>query len=275
MARVLELNYFPIKGCAGVSVPDALVNPAGLSYDRSFMVVSPEGVFRSQRRDPRLALVCPQVLGGGEVLRLSAEGFESVDVVVDAVGPRRPVEMFGDPYRAIDQGEVAAAWLSAVVGDPCRLVRVPPEHDRATDGLTPGTSGFADSSAVHLLSVDSLAGLNERMVAAGAVALPMARFRPNIVVDGWADPHAEDGLRRLRIGDVELGYTKLAIRCAVTTVDQESGVKRGPEPLRSLAKYRRAAQGGVAFGVKFAVLRSGKLSVGDELSVLEWGASEL
>ncbi|WHT15750.1 MOSC domain-containing protein [Crossiella sp. CA-258035] len=275
MARVLELNYFPIKGCAGVSAADVSVTPAGLAFDRSFMVVSPEGVFRSQRRDPRLALVRPSVLGGGEVLRLAAEGFEPVEFEVAATGQGRPVEMFGDPYRGIDQGEVAAAWLSAVVGDPCRLVRVPADHDRVTDGLTPGTSGFADSSAVHLLSAASLAGLNERMVAAGAVALPMARFRPNIVVDGWDGPHVEDGLRRLRVGDVELGYTKLAIRCAVTTVDQESGVKRGPEPLRSLAKYRRAAQGGVAFGVKFAVTRVGKVSVGDEVSVLEWGVSEL
>jgi uncharacterized protein YcbX len=58
-------------------------------------------------------------------------------------------------------------------------------------------------------------------------------------------------------------------------VDQEFGAKAGPEPLRTLADYRRAAEGGVAFGAKFAVVRPGKLSVGDEVVVSSWGASEL
>lgn len=275
VARVLELNCFPVKGCAGVAVPDAVVTPAGLAGDRSFLVTGVDGVFRSQRKDPRLAVVRPELSGTGEVLTLRAEGFEPVAVAVDTEGPRRDVQMFGDPYRAIDQGEQAAEWLSEVLGAPSRLVRVPPEHTRVTDGLTPGTSGFADSSAIHLLSVASLTGLNARILGTGSAAVPMARFRANIVVEGWDLPHVEDGLRRVRIGDVELGYTKPAIRCVVTTVDQVSGVKEGPEPLRSLAGYRRTTQGGVAFGVKFAVTRVGKLSVGDELSVLEWGEPEV
>ncbi|MBP2471362.1 uncharacterized protein YcbX [Crossiella equi] len=275
MAKVVELTCFPVKGCAGASVADALVGPAGLAGDRSFMVTDETGVFRSQRRDPRLALVHPELRADGEQLVLRAEGFGSVEVAVDVTGPRAEVLMFNNPYSAIDQGSEAAAWLSEVLGEQSRLVRVPPEHGRVTDGLTPGTSGFADSNAVHLLSLSSLAGLNERIVDAGAEALPVSRFRANLVVDGWDAPHVEDEVRRLRVGDVELGYAKLAIRCAVTTVDQVLGVKRGPEPLRSLAKYRRAALGGVAFGSKYAVLRGGKISVGDELDVLEWGASEL
>lgn len=89
------------------------------------------------------------------------------------------------------------------------------------------------------------------------------------------EPHIEDRARRINAGDAELGYAKLAIRCVVTTVDQESGTKAGPEPLRTLVRYRRTAEGGVAFGAKFSVLRLGKLSVGDEVIVSSWGASEL
>lgn len=275
MAIVTDLNCFPIKGCAGVPLSDAVMTRAGLAHDRTFMVVGEDGVFRSQRRSPRLAVIHPSVSAGGDRITLRANGFSAIEVEVDLSRPRRDVAMFGNPYQGIDLGGAAAGWLSEVLGEPVRLVRVPPEHDRVTDGQTPGTSGYADSSAVHLLSRSTLAELNARLVAAGADPVPRTRFRANIVVDGWADPSTEDRVRRLRVGDCDLGYTKLAIRCVVTTVDQEAGVKAGLEPLRTLASYRRAAQGGVAFGAKFSVLREGKLSVGDALTVDAWGESEL
>ncbi len=53
----------------------------------------------------------------------------------------------------------------------------------------------------------------------------------------------------------------------LTTVDQDTGRRTSPEPLRALADYHRAAAGGVVFGVKFTVLHPGKLSVGDEVIV--------
>ncbi|MBH1937936.1 MOSC N-terminal beta barrel domain-containing protein [Streptomyces sp. AV19] len=274
MARVVELLYYPIKGCAGTSVAAAELTPAGLAHDRTFMVTDEQGVFRSQRRDPRLALIRPAVGADGTVITLRAPGADALDVAVDTTGPRRAVELFKNPYRGIDQGDAAAAWLTEVLGAPSRLVRVPPEHDRVTDGLTPGTSGWADSSALHLLSRSSLDLLARKLAEGGAEPLPMSRFRPNAVVDGWDEPHTEDRLRRVTVGDAALGYTKLAVRCAVTTVDQEAGAKAGPEPLRTLAAYRRAGGGGVVFGAKFSVVRCGKLSVGDEVVVEEWGPSE-
>lgn len=85
----------------------------------------------------------------------------------------------------------------------------------------------------------------------------------------------EDTVRQVGIGEAELGYAKLAIRCVVTNVDQYSGVKLGPEPLRSLAQYRRAHDGGLAFGAKFAVIRAGELAVGDTMTIRTWGTSEL
>jgi uncharacterized protein YcbX len=92
----------------------------------------------------------------------------------------------------------------------------------------------------------------------------MSRFRPNIVVDGWP-AYEEDHAFLVRTGTVELGYAKPAIRCAVAMVDQLAGAKAGPEPLRTLATYRRA-MGGVAFGAKYAVVRPGPVAVGDVLT---------
>ncbi|MFJ8884202.1 MOSC domain-containing protein [Streptomyces sp. NPDC102402] len=288
MANVVNLIFYPVKGCAGTSMSDALLTPAGLAHDRSFMVISEDGIFRTQRRHPRLALIRPAVSADGTRLTLesddSVEGHGTVRLDVTTSAPRRDVDLFGTAFQGIDQGDDVAAWLSEVLGTPSRLVRVPPEHDRIADGLIPGPSGYADSSAVHLLSRASLALLNRRMAERGAPPVSMNRFRPNIVVDShesegegdWtALPHAEDHARRITIGGAELGYAKLAVRCAVTLVAQGAGARQGPEPLRTLAGYRRAASGGVVFGAKFSVITPGKLSVGDEVVVKEWGDAEL
>lgn len=275
MAVVAELSYYPIKGCAGTSANEAVLTPAGLAHDRSFMVVSEEGVFRTQRRDPRLALIRPAVDADGARLTLRAPGHDDVHVDVDTTGPRRDVDLFGAAYTGIDQGDPAAAWLSAVLDAPSRLVRVPPEHHRVTDGLIPGTSGYADSSALHLISRATVDLLNAKLLERGAELLPMDRFRPNVVISGWDEPHTEDRAHHLTIGTTELGYTKPAIRCAVTLVDQDAGRRAGPEPLRTLATYRRAPQGGVALGTKYAVLTPGKISVGDEVTVGTWADPEV
>lgn len=289
MAEVTDLIHYPVKGCAGTSVGDELLTPAGLAHDRSFMVINVDGVFRTQRVYPRLARIQPSIDADGTRLTLrSADertrcGVVSIDVTTSAT--RRDVGLFGATFQGIDQGDDVAAWLSEFLGAPSRLVRVPPDHDRVTDGLTPGTSGYADSAAVLVLSHASLALLNRHIAENGASPLPMNRFRPNIVIgdrdghkgydDDWsAVPHAEDRARQITIGGAALGYAKLAVRCAVTTVEQETGVRRGPEPLRTLAGYRRAVSGGVVFGAKFSVLRPGKVSLGDEVVVHEWGDSE-
>ena len=233
------------------------------------MVVDADGAFRSQRTDPVLAVVRCSVAGGKLTLDHPATG--SVTVSVDRDSASRDITMFRTPMHGVDQGDDVAAWLTEVIGEPSRLVAAPRDHGRVTDGISPGSAQFADSAAVHILSTATLAGLNSRL----DVALPMDRFRPNIVVDGWDEPHREDEVRDVAIGSTRLAYTKLAIRCAVTTVEQTTGERGGPEPLRTLAGYRRARQKGVAFGAKFSVLQNGTVSVGDELRVETWGESEL
>ncbi|WP_308257477.1 MOSC domain-containing protein [Pseudonocardia lacus] len=264
MAELLQLWTYPIKSCAGVALDAGALGPAGLPDDRAFMVVDPDGTFRTQRGDPLLATIHPRVSDDGAELELRAPGVEGVRVRIDRDGRRRPVTLFGNPYTGIDQGPKAADWISAVVGAPSRLVRVPPEHQRTTDGLNPGSAAYADSGAVHVLSTASMRGFNERV---DGEPVPMSRFRPNLVVDGWDEPHQEDDAAELVIGDVRLGFAKLAVRCATTLVDQETGRRSGPEPLRTLAKYRRDDGGGVVFGAKFSVLRTGTVAVGDEVVV--------
>ncbi|GLZ33290.1 molybdenum cofactor sulfurase [Lentzea sp. NBRC 105346] len=262
--KVHSLIHYPVKGLGGVPVSSSFVDETGLRGDRMLMLVeAATGTFLSQRREPRMAALRPRLDGSV----LSVDGFSTS---IDHDGPRIPVTVHGWSGYGVDQGDAAATFFSDTLGVACRLTSVPPEQSRIGSGLTPGPVGFADGHAILVTSLSSLDGLNERIASRGGQPVPMDRFRPNIVVSGWPEAHTEDRVRRLTIGSVELGYAKDCIRCAVPTVDQETGLKDGPEPTRTLASYRRHPEGGVAFGMKAAVLRTGELAVGDKVDVDEW-----
>lgn len=271
MAKIARLRYYPVKGCAGTEVPVAEVTEAGLAHDRAFQVVAPDGDFRSQRRYPALAAVRPTLRG--DRLALSAPGQEDLVVDVRKDGPRHPGSTFSWHGEGVHQGEAAAEWFSDLLKMPSVLIGVAPDHERVTSGETPGTAAFADGHALLVASESSLDGLNERIAAAGGVPVPIDRFRPNIVISGWEEPHREDEVREMDAGTAKFGYAKQCVRCTVPMVDQETGAKAGPEPIRTLATYRRHPDGGVVFGMKAAVLRPGQVAVGDEVIVHSWAGS--
>lgn len=249
------MTYYPVKGCAGIAVSEARVTPDGLPQDRAYVIVDEAGELRWQWGDPRLALITPHLPGAPAELTLRAP--DRADLRVDGEGEAEEVtDLPGQPYGAVDQGEEAAAWVTGVLGRPSRLLRV-----RKAPG---GTA--ANHSRLHVVSRASLDRLNAHLTERGVAPLPMNRFRPNLVVDGWDAPHTEDTAARLSIGDTELALTELTVRCAITMVDQETGRRAGPEPLRTLADYRKE-QEGIVFGAYFAVVREGKVTVGDPVEI--------
>ncbi|MFC9893690.1 MOSC domain-containing protein [Nocardia sp. NPDC127579] len=267
MATVSELWLYPIKGCAGSPLTRAQILPTGVVHDRTFMFVRPDGLFRSQRGTPRLSVIRPELASDGAKLTLSAPGSDTHTVDVRPDGPRLTVNVHNIwTGAAIDQGDEVAAWAGDLLEEPVRLVRVPPEHHRAVDEWH-GDITFTDSTPLHLTSTSSLDDLNARIQAKGAVGVPMERFRPNIVTTGWPTPYAEDDLRDFTLGTSHLRWVKPDVRCPVTMVDQPTGTRSGPEPLRTLADYRRDPAGGVTFGIKVAVQTSGIIALGDEIAV--------
>jgi uncharacterized protein YcbX len=270
MATVSALTFYPIKGCAGAAMEHAVVTERGLAHDRSFMVVEPDGTFLSQRKLAAMAVIQAQFLHGGSKMLLTAPDAPELTVDVLTSGPERPVTVHRWMGTGIDQGDDAAEWLSDVLGRQVRLTGVAPGHNRAGSGVVPGKIGFADSTALTVASISSLDELNARLLERGADAVPMNRFRPNIVVTGWPEPHTEDRVRRMSAGTVEIGYGQRDVRCTVVTIDQLAGRPAGPEPLRTLATYRRELEGGVSFAMKAAVLRPGTITVGDAITVHEW-----
>ena len=271
VAKVAALNYYPVKGLAGIPVESAEVGLTGLLNDRLFMLVEPDGTFLSQRKLPAMATL--QASLNGAALRLSGPDAPDLEVEIRYDGKRRDVSLFGKWFgQGVVQDTAADAWFTERLGVPAALVRVTPEHERPGWGAHRGLTGYGDAHALMITSQSSLDGLNARILEHGGNPIPMNRFRPNIVIAGWPDPHTEDSVLRMTAGTVDIGYSARGIRCAVPTVDQSTGTKSGPEPTRTLASYRRepAYGGGVSFGIKAAVLAPGNITVGDEVTVHEW-----
>ncbi len=289
--HVSALNLYPLKGAAGIPVPRGIIGPTGLQGDRRWMLVDSSGSFLSQRRHPAMALLHPSLEtdppvpggqsadGGAGRLRVTlapvgrSGGALSPGPLflplVPHTGPTVEVEIWGDRVEALAPEPAADAWFSEVLGSACRAVFVPEEALRTVDPeFAPGHRvGFADGFPLLLTTQAGLDELNRRLPR----PLPMARFRPNLVVAGADVPHAEDGWRRVRVGEATLRLVKPCARCTVTTVDPATGLSEGPEPLRTLAEYRRR-EGKVFFGQNGVVEGGGTVRVGDPVTVEESGA---
>jgi uncharacterized protein YcbX len=265
MFSIAALHVYPVKSCRGIALAQAELTPRGLRHDREWMVVTPEGRFLTQRELPRLALITPDL--DDTMLRLQAPAAGAVGVPLDAVDARpSTVTVWDDTVLARDQGDAAAQWLSDFLRRSVRLVRFDPAQRRETDPAwsagRPGESAFSDGYPVLVLSRASLDDLNVRLPR----ALPMNRFRPNLVLDG-CEPYAEDSLRLMHSGPVTLRLVKPCTRCVITTTEQSTAERDGDEPLRTLRSYRwRPELRGVIFGQNAIVDRAGTLRVGDAVT---------
>jgi uncharacterized protein YcbX len=259
--RITALRRYPVKACAPEHLETATVGGDGFVGDRVLAVAVGDRIV-TQRELPRLARVRPTLDDRTGLLRLAHDGWDPVEAVVDNDDATRDVTLFGTPVAVVDQDPILSQWLSDVLETPARLVAAPPGTRRTSHGEVEGRTVLCDEGTVSLHSEASLARLNDALAQRGHRALTSDRFRANIVIDGVA-AHAEDDVHLVEAGDVRMAFAQLDERCAVTTVDQQAGERSGPEPLRTLAGYRRLDGGGVAFGIYTAVLRPGTLHVGD------------
>lgn len=272
---IAGLFVYPVKSCKGLYAHSAQLGARGLTHDREWMIVgsgSERAQFLTQRECPRLALIETGL--AESALTLSAPGMAPIAVDYDLAGKSRDVVVWRDTVRAVDQGDMVANWLSTFIGSDVRLVRFDSDCIRLCNREYAGESGahtgFADGYPLLVIGGASLDDLNGRLQKRGAGALPMNRFRPNLVIDGL-EAYDEDHLASLTCGSVTIRLVKPCVRCQITTTDQASA-EVGTEPLRTLAGYRNNARlGGVTFGMNAIVVggSGSALTVGAEVRA-EW-----
>ena len=282
---VASLHVYPIKSCGGVALDETLVIETGFEFDRAWMVVDSAGVFVTQRELPRMALIQPTLKTSEMVLR--APGMLALHVALDRVEAATRVRVWRDEVAAYDMGDLCAQWFTDFLGGPTpgrpktdapprgadakgvlgvqfplRLVRFDPEQKRLSDHRWTGTldaeNAFADGFPILVASTAGLAEFNRRLAMQGQEPVTMARFRPNLVLDGL-DAHGEDALGDLVFttsdGPVHLKLVKPCARCPIPDVDPATG-EPGHVVGDVLASYRADARmdGALTFGMNAVVV---------------------
>jgi uncharacterized protein YcbX len=272
-AHIAALWVFPVKSCAGISVPAAVLTPTGLAYDRAWMVVDAEGDMLTQRELPRMALIHPALTDDSLVLRAAEQADLHLPLQMlsaAAQATRTQVRVWDDVVPAFDMGPVASAWLTDFLGDgfgALRLVRFDehfarPSSAKWTQGV-PALNQFSDGFPVLVASTASLDELNKRLHARGEAAVDMRRFRANVVLGGVM-AHDDDRIGTMTIGAVQLKPVKPCPRCPIPNIDPDSAQPH-PAVSDTLQGYRQDARvnGAVTFGMNCIPLTG----VGQELRV--------
>jgi len=271
-ARIAALNLYPVKGCRGIALDSAVLVATGLETngigDREWVIADAEGEFLSQREHPKMALIETRLTASS--LLLKAPGMLLLDIPFASEGDVVKVRVWDDRVAAVTQGDVASHWLASFLGVPAQLLRFDYEGTRLASprytGKVEAPYKFADAFPLLLAGTASLADVNARLGRQGEAAVTMARFRPNIMLDGLP-AYEEDYVKRLRIGEVEIRPVKHCARCTVPGVDPATGGQSSTVP-DLLAGYRRTDDG-VMFGVNAIVVggAGARLAVGDEVDV--------
>jgi uncharacterized protein YcbX len=252
------LTVYPVKGLAGQPLEAVEVQDRGFAWDRRWMLVDEDRRFLTQRQLPKLATIKAAVNAGELVLR-HEDSQIAIPIEPPASAPKIQVTIWRDQVEAVILPE-AGPWLSPILDHRCELVFMPDTTRRQVNpAFAPEGNivGFADGYPVLVIGEASLADLNAKL----GEAVPMDRFRPNIVVSS-REPFVEDKWGELEIGTTGLSGAKASARCSVPTVDQLTGEPTGPEPIRTLSRYRRFGNG-VYLGQNFIVRRRGTIVVND------------
>ncbi|HNJ70848.1 MAG TPA: MOSC N-terminal beta barrel domain-containing protein [bacterium] len=263
MVQISDLRIYPIKSCKGFSVPSVTLDAYGFTDDRRFMIVDTSGRFVTAREVNPLLWIEPSIESG--ILYMRAPGMELFATPIHLM-PQSIVRVtvWEDTCEAWDCGGAPAEWLSQFLGARYRLVRMQPQFLRPVDrkyAVADDHVSFADAYPALVISEASLELLNSKL----ASPVTMTRFRPNVVVSGCA-AHEEDTWQIMRTGAVEFRGVKRCSRCVLTTVDPET-TESGAEPLKTLATYRRSAEGKIMFGMNLIpVQKNGKLRIGDTIT---------
>lgn len=116
-------KYYPLVGARPTEQSDAS------AYDRRWLLADEDGVWLDVSQCPELATVDVELKLGYLVLR--APGMLRMDIPLDVIEDDDSVRFtarVGDQMvDVVDEGELAAAWLSNVVGRTCGLMKIHPD----------------------------------------------------------------------------------------------------------------------------------------------------
>jgi uncharacterized protein YcbX len=200
MPRLSRITIYPIKSLDGRDVPQSVVLPSGaLQHDRRWAILDGQGLPMNGKRTPAVHAVRASFHDDLTTAELRYQDRTAT-------------------FRLDSQSTEAAAWLSEVFQQGCRLVENP--HCGFPDD--------EDAKGPTLISEASLAEVAS-WFGGWTPAESRRRFRANLEIADW-DSFWEDQLsgasghgRRFKIGQADFYGRRVCQRCIVPARDADTG----------------------------------------------------
>lgn len=295
LTKVTEIWTYPIKSCRGIKVESTRLKPTGVDFDRQWAIIDAatstaldgtDGVF--SRIVPSLEEVQVSKDELNSELQIKIEG---TDVHVKI--PSRPTTQWLESHCELTSVNIwdkqVQVWkyaddinaaFTTHLGNEVSLVYIGPKP-RFVDGREP--EGW--TQRVVIASEASLLDLNKRMSKKPKDAVTMARFRPNVVIQGESDkPWSEDEWQRVQLisrddenellWKVELNVSGGCVRTRDASQALTNG-KTGTKEMNAMLLQVRSPVGDgsvreqPSFGLNCTAQREGMLHVGANVDVLQ------
>jgi uncharacterized protein YcbX len=265
LLQVHSIIIYPIKSLGGINVSQITVEPAGLQYDRRFMLVDSANKFITQRTRPELTRFQLEAKGGGfEVIDQKNQCVKFLDFN-PPLGSTEEVQIWDDRVKALEVLDDWSVWFSEKIGEEVRLFQlstifsryIQPAYQTAESKI----SSFADSLPILLCSEASFHHVDSLVDQ----PLDWRRFRPNIIVSNQT-AFEEDTWQEISIGNsVKLFGAKACARCQLINVDPNDGTSDSTI-LKALSQTRKF-ENKVYFGQQFVPISLGEIKVGDRINI--------
>lgn len=263
---ISQLCIYPVKSLGGFTAEQWLLTPEGLAHDRRWMIIDENNQFVSQRKYPQMCKVSARLVISSQkginsqkvshshkavyddtapLLELAAE--HATPIRLSASDCRQPISatVWKTPCEAYCAPGEVNAWLNKALGtNGLRLVTIDPCFRRALDIQRFGqhTTAFADGAPLLLANQASLDKLNQALNSSGSLSpLAMARFRPNIVIEGL-DAFLEHAYDQVHLGKPAAAQSHSIVqkkpilmlvdhcqRCSIITIDPKTGITIDPK----------------------------------------------
>ncbi|MFN8576830.1 MAG: MOSC domain-containing protein [Candidatus Sericytochromatia bacterium] len=260
-----EIYIYPIKSLGGISLESSEISLRGLKHDRRYMLIDENRNFVTQREFSSLALIKVNIDGENLVCSINN------NIIKFPLLPKTNNFIDVKVWRSNCKAELFENnindWFSDYLNENVKLVYMPETTERAVNPLFSINNdivSFADGYPYLIASQSSLDDLNSKLEK----KINMDRFRPNLVIRGL-EPFIEDKIKELRIGNIKFFLVKPCERCVITTIDQDTGINNGKEPLKTLSTYKRK-DNKVTFGQNsISEQKNGTLNIGDKIGFIK------
>ena len=269
--KLTHINIFPIKSLRGIPLQESIIEPRGLQFDRRWMLVDSNGQFLTQRRLPKMTFLQPEIHEDHlKVYHINnPQTFITIPFDLGNQPLRAKVSVWNDELEAVVLSTSINQWFSEILGIECRLVVMDEQSSRFIDPdyqIHNEIVSLADGYPILIIGEASMNDLNNRL----SEPMDIIRFRPNFVFSG-GQAFEEDTWKLFKVGNHVFRGTKPCARCAVPTIDPDTGLK-GKEPMATLTTFRMDNKK-ILFGMNVVPLiqstvAESVIKIGDKIALL-------